>query len=269
VLSAAGAAVVESTTGKDWGEQYPAPAGASGGTVWRPPKTWKHELLAAGALACLYEEGLNILPEHALRRLPEVAGLAKLPDGLAWRTGKPAAWLEVEQAEKSGRRLDELADWLVHLACGRVPAIAGQKPVIGMIVYNPDALDARGHRLNHRTRLVAKIQQRAKSDVPLIWAACQLTGNGVRELTFEHETVATSRAAQVLSVLNARGWTEEEGVQWSTYDNWTVTIWDESDDTECWAYQLEQAGHDALPANRVDTISEAKRGAANAIALID
>lgn len=267
VLSSAGAALVSDKSGKDWGEQYLIPGCA--GTQWRPPKTWKHELLASGVLACLYEEGFDVLPEAAIRRLPEVASLAKLPDGLVWIKGQAAYWVEVENTEKSGRRLADLADWLAHLGTGIVPAIAGVKPTCGLVAFNPAALDSRGHRLDHQSRVIAKIQQRAKSDVPIAWATCQLAGQGVDSINVTIENVAASATKRVLAILNARGWqtNHDNDSLWSTYGDITAVVW-KAEDFDSWAYQLERDNISLAPAELVETITDAKRGCAQAIAAV-
>jgi hypothetical protein len=264
VLSSAGAALVSDKSGKDWGEQYTIVPGSD--TQWLPPKTWRHELLAAGALACLHEDGYTILPEPALRQLPEVASLPKLPDGLAWH-GKAAYWLEVENTEKTGRRLDELADWLAHLSAGHVPNIAGQQPIRGLVVFDPESLDSRGHRLDHQGRIIAKIQQRAKSDVSITWCTCEMVGYGVSAIKLTTGTVAASATDRILGVLNARGWCTDDGVHWSTYNDITATIW-KADEYSAWAYQLKRDGEYLDHAELVNNITEAKRGAAQAIAAL-
>jgi hypothetical protein len=265
VLSSVGAAMVAARTGKDWGEQHSIPGCSE--TQWRPPKTWRHELLAAGALACLHESGFNVLPEPALRRLPEIADLAKIPDGLAWRTGQTAYWLEVENSEKTARRLDELADWLAHLSAGSVPALAGIKPTCGLVAFDTSARDSRGHRLDHQSRIITKIQKRAKLDVPIAWATLELKGHGVETINVANGTVAASATERILAILNARGWQTDDDIHWSTYNNMTALTW-EADEFNAWAYQLERNGVPIAPAELVGTITEAKRGCAQAIAAI-
>lgn len=63
----------KSSSGKD--------LGSIGPEGWRPPASWRHDLIATGLLVALRKRGYSVIPEAALRRLPTDS--TKLPDGLA------------------------------------------------------------------------------------------------------------------------------------------------------------------------------------------
>lgn len=236
VLSEAGARLLQAAgeasarSGKDWGE--------TDGTRWSPNLTWQHDLIAAGVLARLFEEGYTILPEKALRR--ENPGLVKIPDGFAWRDGT-VIWLEVESARKSGKAMVDLVNAICAVASGQCKPVSGQRPTVVMVAYVAHAQDERGHCLDHQQRVIAAVQKASDQDVGVLWARCHLAGSGVETLEVQPGHITADRASHVLKVLHAGGWQEDDdGCFVATYGDVQAIIWD--DNEMGWSYQLEREG---------------------------
>jgi len=82
-----------------------------------PPISWRHDLIATGVLSLMAERGFDIYPEAYLRRIEPEAN--KHPDGLiANREQGFSMWLEVENARKSGRNIDQLVVALAKASRG-------------------------------------------------------------------------------------------------------------------------------------------------------
>jgi len=110
------------STGKDWGRTKEG--------VWTPPTSWRHDLIATGVLSLMGERGYDIYSEPYLRHIEPEA--KKHPDGLiADRERGFSIWLEVENARKSGRNIDQLVVALAE-ASRATPSTAfdvGKHPV--------------------------------------------------------------------------------------------------------------------------------------------
>ncbi|MRR50361.1 MAG: hypothetical protein EG825_05520 [Rhodocyclaceae bacterium] len=250
------AAHVSARTGKDWGE--------TDGNRWSPNLTWQHDLIAAGVLVRLFERGWTILPEKMLRR--DNPGLVKIPDGIALN-GTDVIWLEVESARKSGRAMLDLARTVSDVASGECPLVSGHRPTVALVAYVKDAKDERGHGLNHRQRVTSAIQKTSKRDVTLQWGPCQLAGCGVSTLDIQPEHIIADRSSQILRVLNAGGWHEDDtGCLVANYGPVKAIIWD--DDIMGWAYQIEGTGVPAAYACQADNKSAAMRGCASLLAAL-
>ena len=174
----AGAVGYTYRSGTDWG-------GTADG-IWSPPRSWRHDLMATGVLACLREErDWGVFPEPMLRHY--VPSAEKHPDGLVV-AGQRAIWLEVENARKSGRNIDQLVNALARASlrrpCSSFDAVLGHLvPVsLGMVAINAEARDERGRRLNHLTRVESALRKQTFSPgtkLPLLVAWVTLKGVGV------------------------------------------------------------------------------------------
>lgn len=234
-------------TGKDWGECEK--------NIWRPDSDWCHDLIAAGVLVRLHEQGCQIIPEKLIRQ--DNQGLAKIPDGLAIREGK-VVWLEVEHARKTGRAMDELAIALCIVAEGTCKEVSGFQPNAAWVAY-ADVPDERGYRIDHRFRVTSAIQRIARKDVSLTWATCALSGRGVSNMTLLPEVIESSLARVILEKLDANGWKEEDGCLVSYYGGRAAFVWE--DDDAGWGYEVDGCG-----AERAPNKSEAMLGCAKCIA---
>lgn len=260
VLSEGGARLLQEAgeasarSGKDWGETE--------GTRWSPNLTWQHDLIAAGVLVRLFEEGYDILPERMLRR--DNPALAKIPDGLAWRDSD-VIWIEVESARKTGKAMGDLVNALWTVTSGRCKPVSGHHPTSAMVAYVEQAQDERGYGLNHRHRVTTAIQKLSRQDVRLRWARCHLAGCGVATLELQTENIAADRVSRVLQKLNAGGWPEDDrGCLVANYGGFKASVWDD-EDHRCWGYLLEGEGAPKF-AEMADNKSAAMRGCANLLA---
>ena len=244
-----GEAGIAAASGKDVGQLV---AGE-----WRPPLTWRHDLLAAGVLVDLRRRGYQVLPEAHIRR--HAGQLVKVPDGIAYRDGA-VIWLEVEAARKSGKNMRELADALCAVADGQAATVLGHRPTHVMVAYQEGAQDDRGHSLGHRARVRAAVAAAARRSVPLVWARCTLRGAaGVGAVVYEQEVVQADRAVAVRRVLDAGGWRPAaDGCLVATYGKHEAAVWESE---HGWSYQA--AGR---PAEHAATKEEAILACAGVIA---
>lgn len=166
--------------------------GSTADGIWSPPRSWRHDLMATGVLACLREErDWGVFPEPMLRHHVPLA--EKHPDGLLV-ADKRAIWLEVENARKSGRNIDQLVRALARASLRRpsssfTEVLGHLVPVsLGMVAMNADARDERGRRLNHLTRVESALRKQTFSPgtkVPLLVAWVTLRGVGVDAVRLE------------------------------------------------------------------------------------
>ena len=255
VLSTAGVRLlaefgVDAASGKDLGKMLDG--------EWLPPLTWRHDLLAAGVLVALHRRGWAVYPEREIRQ--RAGWLAKLPDGIAVR-GADVAWLEVERASKTGAPGRQLADALCAVGAGEAVAVLGHRPTVGLVAYQPEAMDSRGCAIDHRARIKAAVAAATKRDVRVLWARCTLRGPaGLGTVEFELETVQADRAAAILKRLEWRPSSEEAGVLVAGYARHLARVWED----DCgWGYQV-----DDRPGALEATREAAKRACASAIAAL-
>lgn len=224
--------------------------------LWLPPKTWRHDLLAAGLLVELHKQGWKVYPEREIRQ--RSGWLAKLPDGLAVR-GSEVAWLEVERASKTGADGRQLADALCAVGAGEAAAVLGHRPTVALVAYEPSARDSRGYALDHRARIKAAVAATSKKPVAVMWAACELRGPaGLGAVTFERETIGADHAARILQRLAWHPDPTEDGVLVAGYSQYLARVWE---DEYGWSYQI-----DERPAGYADSMTAAKRACADEIA---
>lgn len=253
VLAAAGVRFLEenghrASSGKD--------LGSTGPEGWRPPASWRHDLIAAGVLAEMRKRGYSVIPETTLRRSPSDA--TKLPDGLLRSPQGVWIWLEVEHARKTGRSLKDLGKALALAASGEIKAVAGVNCTAAMIAYC-DTTDERGYVVNHRERVLKAITEHAKQAVDVLLVRCMMVGVGVGSLSIEKARIEPFGGLAVRRVLDANGWqSDTSGVLRSHYGTHRVRIWQEN---SRWVYQLENS----YP-TYCESISDAKQQAAQEIA---
>lgn len=226
---------------------------------WEPPATWRHDLMALGVLSHLKTRGWVVMPELELRR--HAVGMAKLPDGLARDPLNRWWWLEVENARKSGPAMRLLADAVIATSQQQV-VIAGIRPVGTMLAYT-DSVSELGHQIDHRARVSAAVEEKARDPVQVMFARLTTRNYSVEGIALEPATIAPARHAAILKKLNASGWVAEEGgVQAAHYAGFVAYVWPE--DSDLWGYQVEKEGWESQ-ANYAKNISEAKLRAAELI----
>lgn len=222
--------------------------------LWLPPKTWKHDLLAAGLLVELHKQGWTVHPEREIRQ--RSGWLAKLPDGLAVK-GSEVAWLEVERASKTGADGRQLTDALCAVGAGEAAAVLGHRPTVALVAYQPNARDSRGYAIDHRARIRSAVAEMSKKPVAILWAACSLRGPaGLGTVTFERETITSDRAIGILKRMSWR--LNEDGALVAGYLEHIAYVWE---DEHGWSYQV-----DERPAGYADSMTAAKRACADEIA---
>lgn len=227
------------------------------GETWRPPLSWRHDLLAAGVLAELHKEGWTVFPEREIRQ--RQSDLAKYPDGIAVK-GADVAWLEVERATKTGPNGRQLVAALCAAGEGTASAVVGHKPTVALVAYQPDAIDTRGCAINHRARITTAVANATKTKVKMMWAACELRGPaGLGKVTFTRETIEADLAGAILKRMEWRESPEEEGVLVASYGERLGAVWEEQDGL--WGYQV-----DNRQGGLADTEADAKRACAVEIA---
>ena len=206
VLSAAGARLlneqgIEAKTGKD--------LGVFQNGKWRPSESWRHDLIAAGLLLNLREQGWEVMPETFLKKHKN--HLRKIPDGLLRAKEEDGGWiwLEVERASKTGTALQELAQALVKAARGNAE-IAGRTCEGAMVAYCEGITDSRGYKLDHKSRVINAISKIIVKPVTITFARCSLQGMTVRDVELSDEEIFSARALEILGDLNRNGWIRNE-----------------------------------------------------------
>lgn len=251
VLAAAGVRLlaedgISAASGKDIGQR------PGQHLDWEPPATWRHDLMALGVLSHLKARGWSVMPEPEVRR--HAIGMAKLPDGMARDPLGRWWWLEVENTRKSGPAMRLLADAVIATSEEQV-VIAGMRPV-GTLLAFTDSVSELGHHIDHKARVIAAVEAKAKNPVQVMFASMVTRGFGVESIALEPETIAPARHATILQKLNASGWKPGEGgVQSAHYAGFVAYVWPE--DGDLWGYQIEK-GEWESPANYAKNISEAK-----------
>lgn len=199
-----GSAFVVSKRGMAWLRSYAADEetakaysdGLSWGRVdrgmWAPPASWLHDLHAAGMLGVLAMQGHQVVSDLELRRLVgDTENTKKHPDGLAIQQGSngpESIWIEVEQARKTGANLEAMLRAVAAAARGNpVTTYPGLPPVKKALIAIPaDGRDERGFVLDHRGRLIRRINKMGvSSEIVVGVATMTMKGVGVESATIE------------------------------------------------------------------------------------
>lgn len=165
--------------GTRWGE--------SGGGVWEPPASWRHDLLAVSLLAAMREKGWKVIPEAVIQRT--LLNADKRPDGIAF-TEDHCLWLEVENQRKSGKNLEHLLRTVAAIQRGKPPtAYPGIPAFTDAVIAVPLGVkDERGHNINHIARIKNKVQSMGVSS-PLDLIFCEMKLRGIGVDSFEMKRV--------------------------------------------------------------------------------
>ena len=194
VLAAAGVEMlaevgVSSISGKDFGSMETG--------HWQPPASWKHDLMAAGLLVRVRAHtGADVIPDFEIRK--SGGNPAKIPDGLIVYPGRRVAWVEVENARKTGKRgLKPLAVALGRAANGKIDAICGHYATEAVLVFDENS------DTDHRASVTKAIERETKESVRLTWVSCATSRAGVVGCTETVETLYPDDAAKILQVMVA------------------------------------------------------------------
>ena len=226
---------------------------------WKPPASWRHDLIAAGVLVELRKRGYSVIPETSLRRNQSDA--TKLPDGLAKAPGTEIwIWIEVEHARKTGRNLKDLGHAIALAAIGCIKPVAGISCSAAMVAYS-DVQDERGYAINHKSRVIKAVSEHAKEPISVSLVQCNLVGAGVGSIIIEKTLVEPQKALEVLRRMNAKGWVQEDFIQRCSYSGFKASVAQEDVEGTLWSWRVEEE-----PAGYADSLTEAKLRCAQAIA---
>lgn len=238
---------------------------------WEPPGSWRHDLMAVGLLAQLYQGGWRAIPEASIRRQVNLRA-TKIPDGLARDPEGRWWWIEVENARKTGPAMKHLAQTAAAIGLGRVE-ILGIRPVGMLVGYPETARDEGGDRIDHKLRVTRAIERTCGAPVRLVWAACALYGAGVKSCDLKTSTAHPDLAQRVLGVLEAQGWhqdPETQGMLVSQHPPYRAYVWKNAMYDPPWAYDANGAGilpyAEAEVRPTVASLTEAKHAVAVLIA---
>lgn len=241
-----------------------ASIGSMNDGVWTPPTSWKHDLISHGVLARLTTFGWTVYPENQIRTSGEWSG--KIPDGLAKRP-EAVLWLETECAIKNGRMKQRpLVQGLALAAEGRLPHVMGMQPTMAGVALDVDATDARGYRLDHRTRVTSAVKKVIRQDMQINWFECQTKNFGVRSMEHSSEMVRASPGVRVLQIMTASGWRLVPGSDcaWRVqYGAHRVEV-GESREHKVFYHQIGNGLRFGAP-----TLTAAKEAAGNAVAVLN
>lgn len=204
VLSSKGAELLkeiglDAKTGKD--------IGSVNRDEWKPPATWKHDLLSAGILSICHKMGHEIFPEMKLRR--GNPNTNKIPDGIIkWKNPNGAilrTWLEVEASRKSGSKYgDALAKAVIDTMNEKGEELSEIRCNYVMIAFNPDQICERGYSLDHKTRIKSKIEKLTKKDIKVPFLELKLTGLGVSGFKIVNEKIESNEIARAAAGLDKK-----------------------------------------------------------------
>lgn len=264
VLSAAGVRRlaeqgIEASSGKDFGRTDRETS------LWHPPSSWKHDLLAMGVLCKLYQQGYRVVTEAMIRR-DTSSHQSKIPDGLVLEpTGQQRwLWLEVERARKTGPSMTDLAKALCAVHAYGLELMKGVRATGVMVAYNPESTNSNGHKVSHRTRIINAVQAQNK-EVEIQFAVCTLQNYDVASIELDTIQVLASRAAAVLKRLNSSGWHQVDGGLEAHYGGYVASVWkSDEDDEKKWSFAVTGHGSTNL-AGYDSSITAAKSSAAEMI----
>ncbi len=144
--------------GKDWGSI------ANG--VWSPPHEWRHDLWLQLAMVWILRKAPagSILRMWTEKELRSTTGLKKIPDALFQLQNGKVCWVEVERAKKSGAAQDLMIETVLQVLRKNV-TICGEVPSSVVFVVPTDAVDSRGHKINHRKNIESAFSRKTTMDI--------------------------------------------------------------------------------------------------------
>ena len=255
VLSERGAAALATKvgrpvrTGKDWGTHKRDKTTRV--STWRPPSTWRHELLQTSLLAFVRARrwpDVRTIPERALRRYGAGANGERVPDGLIEMpledNSRVLLWLEVENTRKSGSHMVAMADKLIAVATDsngvEVCRDASGKPLVATVAALACVVgqrDERDHVIHHGSRVQSAIQRRARRNVRVMLFAIttDVFGTTVDDVEvgwFEFRADPLARGIAKLE------WHEEAGVRVAPWGQMELAIWKRAEPGEPWGWSV-------------------------------
>ena len=142
---------------------------------WAPPASWKHDLFTTGLLLEYADRGAEFKTELELRT--ENPRLAKYPDALIQFAASDQSgqerqcvhWLEVESAEKTGRKMLALASALTVVSRGLAPELSGWKATHAAVAFRVGQRDKRGRPIDHQHRVSLAVSKHLGASIRLLF----------------------------------------------------------------------------------------------------
>ncbi|GAB2876257.1 hypothetical protein GCM10027046_00010 [Uliginosibacterium flavum] len=238
VLSEAGARLLRqhgsetAKTNKDWG--------CFDAGQWHPDRQWEHDLIAAGILAksgCEFRSEREVIAAAAAHG----ADLKKIPDGLICIDGTWLA-LEVENASKTGKDMAHLAQGIAWFCSAAVPPLGDIQITGAAIALDKHALDTRGCRINHMSRVTSALENFISSSVEVKFLIFERQGYSVSNFEILNVTIESVPGARIRKYLDRNNaWKLDPGYElWeATYMDVRATVWFAADNGECWWVNIE------------------------------
>lgn len=219
-------------TGKNWGEYKNG--------IWMPPTTWRHDLLAHHILASQFERGSEVWSEYEIRQ--NYRKLKKIPDGLI-KNEDGVFWLEVEYARKTGTKMTEMVNALNDVEIENAPSLFGQTPTIPAVGYLTNLRDDRGHKIDHRTRVMNALYAHSILDFNITIFSSELKRGRIEGVGVHQEPIRSGyvdKVVQDISWFNNQSKTAET---WSgRFMNVVIKISSEDDLIYEWEIEEEDMG---------------------------
>ena len=166
VLSRQGAARlkesgINASSGKD--------IGMSVGDSWIPKKTWEHDLLCSSFLILVREKYQHKKYEfrselEMIRAYPKAI---KIPDGFIYSDEGFSAWVEIENAKKSGPNMRAMIKHAIDIS-NHGEEIFGKNCRHAIFAYPEFSEDYRGYNIDHRTHLINAIRAQLKPGTTML-----------------------------------------------------------------------------------------------------
>lgn len=176
---------------------------------WKPPLSWKHDLMANSLLVHLAQIGHDVIPEKKLRRERK---LSKYPDGVILDFYGPGknAWLEIESARKTGENMRMMIEKIIELSKNErkyyLAPTDTSKENAALIAYVPNKEDEIGYAINYRKRIINAIKRQAKEDVSIYFAELELTGYAVSGCKVTEEFIENEEVTEAVLKYQKEGY---------------------------------------------------------------
>lgn len=211
-------------SGKDYGKYIDG--------VWQPNMWWQHDLIIASTIAYIFKENngdINYYTELEVRKETQ-GGMHKYPDfilGLKNKNNKfEYFWVEVENARKTGGAMKLLAGELITFYLDSkiktYYSVLGKEIISSIVVYAKTALDERGYKLDHKTRICNAIEKYAKCDVTIDFMGVSLKNFTVNNIEKTTERVKSNLITQLIE--DKSRFSRDDNKHFDAVDNYRLII---------------------------------------------
>lgn len=137
------------------------------GSQWLPPNDLQHHLMSISSAALLLKQiNLtidNVYFEREIRR--NYPSLNKYPDFIIHTANNKCYWFEVENSAKTGGNADRLCELIEDITKRKYLDIFGKEVTQAFICFDPNAKDSRGCNLDHKGRIISKLQKKLEKTI--------------------------------------------------------------------------------------------------------